>query len=327
MFGIKNKIKFHLLVEKLLKEKTLPYDSVLDPLIERGICDKIGSRVHLIDTKAIQEYYEEQSREVLIKYRILQKEIGTNLNIYSVDKLEDVFQLIEYFKTHKVASSNLRILSSDVFNDSKKIERSVILTRICNTLLNRETEQNIELKTDCDIKLKNQSLMEFSDTLPYLPISEKDIPQLEGSPDFIVIFENWQPFKKSSPKNSLFVYAAGYSKIPLVIKLLNHLPASEIIHFGDVDYDGFKIYESIVDNRHHIHFFPGYKEIKYFIDRKKYLRLKNPRKSYNFITEEIQALLEILPPFPVRLEQENVLAAILSGEIPVPPWMKLPSKD
>lgn len=217
------------------------------------------------------EFREQACREVRNFTIWLRARIEQGLSVKAYANISDLQDFDELIRGIRAVTENLeecfvRELSMKLYGDSKKLER--LRRRIESVIVEFSSEKerfdNTEdvfaefgvFKNPSLVMVKgNLSLLTTRDRIPLesltdgIGIASRDLENIDfdkaASVDQIITIENLTAFYRVYEKNALVIYLGGFhnqARRNLILKAQMAYPGAKLLHWGDIDVGGFKIY-------------------------------------------------------------------------------------
>ncbi len=306
-------VKRAILIRRILQNGNSPYDEALRDFVDIGAIKVKGKYAYVNNINLLEEFYKKHCTEI-------EDQLNT-LEIYGI-KIKDLETLNNAMKLHKYFTNggeikDIRHLASELFGDSKTIQRSSTLTKIYK--YHSDTEFTISyLKTDRYVNIHGIDITSLLQKTGFFAFFIKDISNISFNSTKIVIFENLYPFFKLFPNDSIFIYSSGFQNTKNLSNWLRG-KSKEVVHFGDVDPSGLDIADLILEDSGS--FYPDLDTIKIVVnDDLPFAEKEYTVKYKNFQLNEIAQFMKINNS--KRIEQELITNMIINAKLPKPDWCK-----
>ena len=234
---------------------------------------------------------------------------------------EKALKIIGFMQTD-YSGEDLRFVSAYLFNDSKIIDKNSKLRKLFNHFATVERPNIIYVRTDTKLTINSISIKELTEKLHLCALFGGDIKNLICEPSAnIVISENLSFFMSAAPNNAIFLYSKGFHLIDSLSTFVKKLQHKNIMHFGDVDFEGLAIFEAFKKRIKDITFYPDYKTAKYIIDRYKTKLPKTNQKFEKCGYRNSQDIIGLISD-GISIEQEFVHSLFYKNILEKPSWIK-----
>ena len=303
---MQNRLRLCLDMRKLLEQGECGLTKDLEEFVSLGVIRRKGRRVVLENREFVEQYFQKHCQDLCADYDNL---VNLGYEPRTEKDLRDGLCLITHLKKFPNIK-DVKLLSASLFGEAKRIEKSSFLSRILNTyclekqdLVLMRSFSHFVIKQDIDLYQLTASLGVVALCLDYV------LPFIKSQNNIkVVISENLAPFLHMELSEGILLYTGGYSMVSSVICFLNYIRPSIIVHFGDVDRDGLKIYEKIATKVPGCRFYPDIQTLEKVFSKEEYRthKIKYPYEDYQ--TEEIRELALFLNKIGgPTIEQETIL--------------------
>lgn len=223
------------------------------------------------------------------------------------------------FMKNSYTDEDIRFVSAYLFNDSKIIDKNIKLKKLFNSLATVERPNIIYIRTDTNIMINGINIKELTEKLRMCALFGGDINSIEQTPCSVVVSENLSFFMSAEPNNAIFLYSKGFHLINSLTTFIRRLKYGELIHFGDVDYEGLSIFEAFKKNLQDMIFYPGADIAEIIVSkyRNSLPKTKQDARRYSYSNNFLKFIEGGL-----SIEQEFVHTLFCKGVIKKPGWIK-----
>lgn len=306
-------VKRAILIKRLLQNGNSPYDESLRDFVDIGAIKVKGKYAYVNNANLLEDFYRKHCIEIEDKLNTLEM---YGIQIKDLETLNNAMKLHNYF-ANGGEPKDIRHLASEIFGDSKSIQRSSTLTKIFK--YHSDSEFTISyLKTDNSVDIDGIDITSLLQKTGFFAFFTKDISKISFKTQKIVIFENLYPFFKLFPNDAIFIYSSGFQNTKNLAYWLKG-KSKELIHFGDVDPSGLDIADLILEDSGR--FYPDLDTIKSVLNTDLPFAEKDYTMRYkNFQLNEIAKFMKMNNS--KRIEQELITNMIIKSKLPKPNWCK-----
>ncbi len=233
---------------------------------------------------------------------------------------EKASKIIE-FMNNQYKGEDLRFVSAYLFNNSKIIDKNAKLRALFNYFATVERPNIIYIRTDTNLTINSVKIKELTDKLHLCAFFGGDIKSINQEPCSVVISENLSFFMSAQPKNAIFLYSKGFHLINSLSTFIKRLNYKELIHFGDVDFEGLAIFEAFKKNLPDIRFYPEAEIVKKVMEHYESGLPKNTQKTDKCSYKHTKDIIELIKN-KISIEQEFIHTLIYRNIMEKPKWMK-----
>lgn len=306
-------VKRTILIKRLLDTGRSIYDNALKDFLDIGAIEVKGKYAYVKNADLLEDFYRKHCQKIENKLNTLEK---YGIQIKDLESLDNAIKLHTYFENGG-ETKDIRHLASELFGDSKTIQRSSTLTKIYR--YHNDIEFTISyLKTDCFVNVDKIDITSLQQKTGFFAFFTKDISKISFNAQRIVIFENLYPFFTLTPNDAFFIYSSGFQNARILSNWLKSNNA-EIIHFGDVDPSGLDIADLILENSGT--FYPDLTTIKSIFNTA--LPLAEKEYTVKYKNPQLNEIAEFMKMNnSKRIEQELITNMIIKAKLPKPDWCK-----
>ncbi len=229
-------------------------------------------------------------------------------------------QIID-FMSNIYSGEDIRFVSAYLFGDSKIIDKNKKLRNLFNHFAYVDRPNIIYIRTDTDLAINSVSIKALTEKLHLCAFFGGDIQELAQTSCDVVISENLSFFMSAKPSNAIFLYSKGFHLIDSISIFVKKLKYNNLIHFGDVDFEGIAIFEAFKERLQDIVFYPHINTVKTIIDKYGDILPKNNQDFNKYSYKTTEELVKLVKDGS-GIEQEFVHSLIVKGLIERPRWMK-----
>jgi len=249
--------------------------------------------------------------EILNKFQICKNE---------TDLYKKAVKIVDFMR-NIYSGEDIRFVSAYLFGNSKTIDKNTKLRKLFNEFSSVRRPGIVYIRTDTETLLNGINVSELTKTLHLCAFFEPDIKTIDNEKCDIVISENLSFFMNAEPKNAIFLYSKGFHLIDTVADFIKKLDYKNLMHFGDVDCEGFAIFQNFKKSHPSIEFYPDVKTAEFVAEKYRNFLPENNQGCNNIPYALSNKITELIHD-NVSIEQEFIHALIHKNILRKPEWMK-----
>jgi 5S rRNA maturation endonuclease (ribonuclease M5) len=229
-------------------------------------------------------------------------------------------KIIDFMK-NKYNGEDLRFVSAYLFNDSKIIDKNSKLRKLFNHFSQVERPNIIYIRTDTDLFINGINIKTLTEQLHLCAFFGGDIKSIKQESCKVVISENLSFFMSAQPNNAIFLYSKGFHLISSLSAFIKKLNDDEIIHFGDVDFEGLAIFEAFKKNIDSITFYPDIEIVKNILAKYRNSLPKHNQTLDKYAYRHTNKFIDLIKD-STAIEQEFIHSLFYKDLLRKPSWIK-----